>query len=95
MNQIPKTLPISDLRFKQAEVLADLPAGPVLFTRQGKAAAVLVDPNQWNRLLERLQDQQDIISILRQELEEERGEAKLIAVDEDELRAWGDEAVPS
>ena len=69
MNQIPKTLPVSDLRFKQAELLDELPAGPVLLTRQGKAAAVLVDPDQWNALLERLELLDDSVTALQAKIE--------------------------
>jgi prevent-host-death family protein len=58
MNAIPETLPISELRFHQSEVLDQLSNGPVLLTRQGKAAAVLVDPVEWNRIVEQIEDLQ-------------------------------------
>ena len=58
MHLVPRTLPISDLRFKQTETLDELKAGPVLLTRQGKAAAMLVAPEQWNSLVEKIEDLQ-------------------------------------
>jgi len=61
MFPIPEVLPISDLRHAQAGVLNRLSGGPILLTQRGKAAAVLVDPVQWNQLLERLEDLQDAV----------------------------------
>lgn len=58
MHLIPQTLPISDLRFKQNETLEGLEDGPVLLTKQGKAAAMLVSPTQWNQLIEIIEDLQ-------------------------------------
>lgn len=58
MHLIPQTLPISDLRFKQNETLEGLDQGPVLLTKQGKAAAMLVSPDQWNQLIELIEDLQ-------------------------------------
>lgn len=41
-------LPITDLRTKQPEILAQLQASPVVLTHHGHGAAVLVEPKQWN-----------------------------------------------
>jgi prevent-host-death family protein len=80
MNPIPQTLPVSDLRFKQAELLDNLAKAPVVLTRQGKAAAVLVDPEQWNALLERLELLDDSVTALQAKLE--------ILTGEDESVSW-------
>jgi PHD/YefM family antitoxin component YafN of YafNO toxin-antitoxin module len=74
MNPIPKTVPVSDLRFNQAELLNNLAAEPVLLTRQGKAAAVLVDPEQWNAVLARLEFLDDSITALQAKLDLLTGE---------------------
>src|SRR5436305_15309754 len=42
------TLPITDLRTKQPEVLQHLQETPVVLTHRGHGAAVLVSPVQWN-----------------------------------------------
>lgn len=42
------TLPITDLRTKQPEILQRLQQSPVVLTHHGHGAAVLVDPTQWN-----------------------------------------------
>ncbi len=93
MDRVPELVPISELRTRQAHILEQLKQGPIVLTHRSKAAAVFVDPGQWNRLLEQLEDLQDVIAIQQQELEEERGEAELIPVDEEELRDWAGETV--
>jgi PHD/YefM family antitoxin component YafN of YafNO toxin-antitoxin module len=45
------TLPVSDLRNKQAETLAQLDETPVLLTRGGHGAGVLVHPAKWNQMV--------------------------------------------
>jgi PHD/YefM family antitoxin component YafN of YafNO toxin-antitoxin module len=87
MNKVPEIVPISEMRTQQAAILEQLKNGPIVLTHHSKAAAVLVDPEQWNQLLEQLEDAQDIREILQQE-REETGKAELIPVDEEELRAW-------
>lgn len=54
------TIPITDLRTRQPEVLETIARSPVLLTRQGHGAGVLVHPDQWNQIitdLERLKRQ--------------------------------------
>lgn len=45
------TLPVSDLRNKQAETIAKLDQTPILLTRGGHGAGVLVHPEKWNQLM--------------------------------------------
>jgi len=61
MYPMPVVLPISDLCQAQAQILDRLGDGPILLTQQDKAAAVLVNPAQWNQLLEQLEDLQDAL----------------------------------
>lgn len=71
MHLVPRTLPISDLRFKQTETLDELKTGPVLLTRQGKAAAMLVAPEQWNSLVETIEDLQLALDAVEARQEDE------------------------
>ncbi|RIK42997.1 MAG: hypothetical protein DCC55_06965 [Chloroflexi bacterium] len=48
------TLPVSDLRNKQAEIVAKLDETPILLTRGGYGAGVLVHPDKWNQLIAEL-----------------------------------------
>jgi PHD/YefM family antitoxin component YafN of YafNO toxin-antitoxin module len=45
------TLPVSDLRNKQAKVVAQLDETPILLTRGGHGAGVLVHPERWNQMV--------------------------------------------
>jgi prevent-host-death family protein len=62
---IPRLVPISDLRIRQNVVLAHVAEGPVVLTQHGRAAAVLVEPELWNELVEQLEDLQDALDVLR------------------------------
>ena len=59
----------------------------LLLTHHGHAAGVLVQPAVWNQLLERLEEQNDLITALTMELEAERGETDFEPVDVAELKA--------
>ncbi len=48
------TLPVSNLRNNQAEVLTKLDKTPILLTRDGYGAGVLVHPDKWNQLMAEL-----------------------------------------
>lgn len=57
--RVREVIPISELRKRQAEVLAALEKGPAILTQHGKGAAVLLSFDAYNRLLEELEDLQD------------------------------------
>jgi PHD/YefM family antitoxin component YafN of YafNO toxin-antitoxin module len=48
------TMPVSELRNKQAEIIEQLDDTPVLLTRGGHGAGVLVHPDKWNQILQEL-----------------------------------------
>ncbi len=68
MDRIPEIVPISALRLRQSEVLKKLPAGPVVLTQHGKAVAVMVDPEAWNRITEQLESLADSVDALAAKL---------------------------
>jgi PHD/YefM family antitoxin component YafN of YafNO toxin-antitoxin module len=49
------TIPITDLRTRQPEVIDTIKQSPVLLTRQGHGAGVLVHPDMWNQLVAELE----------------------------------------
>lgn len=57
--RVREVIPISELRKRQAEVLAALEKGPAILTQHGKGAAVLLSLDAYNHLLEELEDLQD------------------------------------
>jgi prevent-host-death family protein len=56
MDAVPELAPISEIRKRQNEIFVQLHDNPVILTQRGRAAAVLVSPEQWNRLIARLKD---------------------------------------
>lgn len=92
MNAVPKLIPISKLRQTQNEILEQLSEGPVVLTQRGEAAVVLVDPEQWNRLIEELEYWRDSHDAM---------EARhRVAIGEDEVVDWDEvetelDAVPT
>lgn len=59
MGRIPALVPISDIRQRQVEILASLADGPVILTQHGRAAAVMVSPAEYDRLMAQLEELQD------------------------------------
>lgn len=55
MNKMPPTIPISNLRNEQDEILALMDKEPVMLTQRGKARAALVSIEQWNHLMDVLE----------------------------------------
>ncbi|MCP4426047.1 MAG: type II toxin-antitoxin system Phd/YefM family antitoxin, partial [Chloroflexi bacterium] len=55
------TVPVSDLRTKQAAILTNLREAPILLTQRGRGAGVLVHPDLWNEMVELLDDYEDIL----------------------------------
>jgi len=91
MSTVPVTIPISDLRARQSDILRDLSQGPVVLTQHGRAAAVMVSPERWNRLLEELEDLRDTIAAVESydEYRRDPSTARPWAEVEIELKAEG------
>ena len=53
-NPIPQTMPISELRRQQGKILKMAEAAPVVLMSRSEPAGVLVSPQEWNRLVNRL-----------------------------------------
>ena len=54
VQKVMPIIPVSELRTKQASILARLRETPILLTQRGRGAGVLVHPDQWNEMVERL-----------------------------------------
>jgi prevent-host-death family protein len=59
MSTLPTIVPITDLRLKQSEVLASVAEGPVVVTLFGRPAAVMISPEEYDRIMIALEDLQD------------------------------------
>ena len=58
MDPIPDIVPISAFGTRRHELLEKASSRPILLTRHGHAAAVLLGPASYNRLLDDLEDLQ-------------------------------------
>lgn len=77
MYKVMPTIPVSDLRTKQAKVLTDLKETPILLTQRGHSAGILVHPDLWNEMVEMLADYQDI-RIVRDRIHEAEDDPALL-----------------
>jgi prevent-host-death family protein len=77
MTALPELVPISDLRVKQAEILAGLVNGPVILTQYSRGAAVLLSLDHYNRLIQEIEDLQDAL-----EAAESRADSDSIGFDD-------------
>ena len=55
MHKMPPTVPISNLRNDQDEILQIMDEQPVMLTQRGKARAALVNIEQWNDIMDLLE----------------------------------------
>ena len=74
MTTTEQIVPVSDFRIRQTDVLSKLTNGPVYLTQRSKPAAVLLSNGIWNHLLQRLDEQDDLIAALKAELAIANGE---------------------
>lgn len=58
-------VPVTELRTRQPEIFDELKNAPILLTRQGHSAGVLVHPDTWNQLVEDLRRYQRLVRIER------------------------------
>lgn len=59
MNAVVEVAPISDLRHRQNQIIANLDKGPVILTQHGRGAAVLLSMQQWQEINECLRSAAD------------------------------------
>ena len=90
-------IPISKMHTDQSSVLEKTNDGPVFLAQRSTLAAVLISPTQWDRLLAKLEELEDVIDVLEARLELATGVDELVELTESdiqELRASAD-AVPA
>lgn len=63
--------PITDLRTRQPEIIETIKQSPLLLTRQGHGAGVLVHPDMWNQLVAELEHHRRRHRERRQQIREE------------------------
>jgi prevent-host-death family protein len=95
MHKTQQIEPMTTIQRSPHKVMAMLAHGPVVLANRSKPAAVLVSVALWDRLMERLDDQEDIIEALEAKLAIETGKAEMMA--QAEIQSWldSDEPLPA
>lgn len=95
MHKTQQFEPITTMQRHPQQVLALLDNGPVVLANRSKPAAILVSVAQWDRLIERLDDQEDIIDALEAKLAIATGQAEMMT--QTEIQEWlaADERLPA
>lgn len=97
MHKLPQMTSIAELRNNHLQVFALLEKGPVVINNRSQPVGVLISPAAWNRLMECLEDQEDIIDALQMKLAIARGEVEVETVTAEEINQWieADERLPA
>ena len=95
MHKIQQFEPITTMQRHPQQVLAMLENGPVVLANRSKPTAILVSVALWDRLIERLEDQQDMIDALEVKLSIASGQTEMMT--QSEIQEWltADERVPA
>lgn len=82
-------VPVTDLRTRQPEIFEELKDAPILLTRQGHGAGVLVHPDTWNQLVDDLKHYRRLARIERARRDMDAGNAYTYEQVEAMLKADG------
>jgi len=88
MGHIPPMASISTLKNDHLKVLAQAGQGAVVLASRNQPVGVLLSPQHWEKMLNRLEDLEDMVDVLTTLLQEARGEIKPEEVTEEELSEW-------
>lgn len=89
----PQIIPVTDLRMKHVKVFELLNKGPVILAQRSRPVAVLVSVAMWDRLMQQLEDQEDLIDVLEAELDIATGKSEVERLSEEEIAEWSGDAV--
>lgn len=77
---VPQTVSMNEMKNSMAAVTAKFVKGPVVLMNRATPQAVLVSPQQWNAILDSLEEMQDAIVTLQAELAVATGESRVETV---------------
>lgn len=96
MYSLPTIAPISDMRIRQAEIVEKAKDGPVVLVERGsKPALVVVSPELWESMTERLEYLEDAAAIYKKKWELATGRDEMIDITPETVAAWLGDAVPA
>lgn len=96
MNALPQIAPISDMRVHQAQIIENVRRGPVILVERGsRPALVVISPEQWNALAERMEYLEDVAAIYKKKWEIATGQDDMEEVSSQQIEDWLGESVPA
>ena len=96
MNALPLIAPISDMRVRQNEIIEKAKAGPVVLVERGsKPALVVISPERWNTIVERLEYLEDALAVYKKKWELAVGQDEMIELSPETIKEWLGDAVPA
>ncbi len=82
MNYVPEIAPISDMRVRAGEIVAAAQRGPVIMIEKGsRPALVVISPERWNALMERLELLEDAVAVYQTRLDQATGKSQRVPFD--------------
>jgi hypothetical protein len=94
--QLPTIAPISDLRLRQAEIIEQAKAGPVILVERGsKPALIALSPEQWDLLAEQMEYLEDALAVYKKKWELATGQDELTELSSEEIRDWLGDDLPA
>jgi len=79
--RVPQTASMNDIKNRTASVTAKFAKGPIVLMNRATPQAVLVSPQQWNAILNSLEEMQDAILTLQTELDIATGQHEVETVE--------------
>jgi len=96
MDALPTIAPISDMRIRQAEIIEKAAHGPVVLIERGSTPAlVVISPDQWNAIAERIEYLEDAAAVYRKKWELATGQDEMIELSPETIAEWSGDAVPA
>jgi len=96
MNALPLIAPISDMRVRQNEIIEKAKVGPVVLVERGsKPALVVISPERWNTIVERLEYLEDALAVYKKKWELAVGQDEMIELSPETIKEWLGDAVPA
>lgn len=94
MNRLPQMASVTDFRNNYVQLVEQLDNGPVILAQRSKPVAVVVSPQQWDRMVAELEELRDLVDVLEAEIENAGAEPEAVGRTELQRMAAGD-AVPA
>lgn len=96
MNPLPTIVPISDMRVRQHEIIEKSKQGPVVLIERGsKPALVVISPERWDALVERIEYLEDAAAVYKKKWELATGQDEMTELSPETISAWQSDGVSS